>query len=176
MRMMVTGLPGTGKSTLCQRILKALHWKAGGVCTMPVIHEGKRIGFDLFPLEDGKRVTPGFPLARVMANGELNIDQEAFTDMGVKAIERSLKNKSECILLDEIGRFEKDNPAFLHAVWDAVVQKEIPVLVVLKKENLPFNQKVWSLEEGLHVDLDRMDREEAYHLALDYFDKERKKP
>lgn len=175
MLMMVTGLPGTGKSTLCQRILNALGWKAGGFCTMPVIHEGKRIGFDLFPLEEGKRTPAGFPMARFKENGELKIDPDAFTVMGVKAIERSLKDKSECILMDEIGRFEKDIPAFLDAVWNAIVQKEIPVLVVLKKENLPFTGKVWSLEEGLHVDLDRMDREEAFQMALDYFKKEEKK-
>lgn len=175
MLVMVTGLPGTGKSTLCRKILSALHWKAGGFCTMPVMHEGKRVGFDMFPMEEGKIITPGFPMARFKVNGELEIYPEAFTVIGVKAVERSLNSKSECIFMDEIGRFEKDNTAFLNAVWDAVVQKEIPVLVVLKKENLPFNLKVWSLEEALHLDLDLVDREEAYNRALHYFTKGRKK-
>ena len=174
MLMMVTGLPGAGKSTLCQKVLSELDWKAGGFCTLPVFHEEKRIGFDLFPVEEGKVISPGFPMVRLKAGEKRIVYPEAFSEIGVKAIERSLMRQSDCILMDEIGRFEKDNTDFLDAVWDAVLQKEIPVVVVLKKENLPFNLKVWSLEEGLHIDLDLMNREEAYEKAMKYFMKEKK--
>ncbi len=73
--------------------------------------------------------------------------------------------------MDEIGRFEKNNISFLNTVWQAILQNQTPVLVVLKKENLPFNQKVWELSEGIHVDLDLITREEAFQMAVAYFKK-----
>ncbi len=174
MLMMVTGVPGSGKSTLCQKVVDALGWKPGGFLTLPVFAEEIMIGFDLFPLERGKVVTPGFPIARKKKSDEYTVSLDTFTEIGVKAIESGLKNREDCIVMDEIGRFEKDNEIFLMMVWEALMQREIPVMVVLKKEKLAFNQKVWGLEKGIHVDLDLMDRDEAYILAVDYFKKKMK--
>lgn len=171
MRIIVTGSKGSGKSTLCHNIIKALNWKAGGFMTHPVIKDGLRIGFDLFPLENGLSVTPGFPLARIKPSGKFQINSEAFDSIGIKAIERGLKGDNDCMIIDEIGRFEKNNISFLNTVWQAILQNQTPVLVVLKKENLPFNQKVWELSEGIHVDLDLITREEAFQMAVAYFKK-----
>lgn len=171
MLMMVTGLPGTGKSTLCQRVLDGLNWKAGGFLTRPVFTLEKRIGFNLYPLEGGQLVIPGFPIARENSSGEYRLFHHTFTNMGVNAIERGLKGQNDCLLMDEVGRFEREQKIFLEAVWAALNQKEMPVLVVLKKENLPFNERVWRMKEGIHIDLDRMDREEAYLRAVNYFQK-----
>ncbi len=168
MRIIVTGSKGSGKSTLCHNIMKALNWKAGGFTTYPVIKDGSRIGFDLSPLENGLMITPGFPMARMKPSGEFQINSEAFDLIGIKAIERGLEGDNDCIIMDEIGRFERNNTSFLNTVWQAIMQEKTPVFVVLKKENLPFNQKVWELRDGLHVDLDLMTREEAFSVAVTY--------
>lgn len=173
MLLIITGSKGVGKSTLCQNVIRDLNWKAGGFQTLPVFKDDQRIGFDLFPLENGLMMTPGFPVARESSSNGFKIYPLAFDDIGIKAIKRGLSNLSDCILMDEIGRFEKDNPFFLRKVWKAITQKEIPVLVVLKKEDLAFNRRVWDLKEGLHIDLDLINREEAYIKALSYFKNER---
>ncbi len=176
MLMIVTGLPGSGKSTLCQRILDSMGWNAGGFLTRPIFTEGERIGFDLFLLEEGKIHSSSFPIARINRLEEFTIFPETFTQKGVLAIEKSLEKHHDCIVMDEIGRFEKDNEIFLSKVWMALNQKQIPVIIVLKKENLSFNLKVWNLTFGLHLDLDVVDREEAYQRAKDYFRKRMVKP
>ena len=114
-------------------------------------------------------VKPGYSIARWNNLEDHTIFTNTFTVVGTSAIEHGLHDGNDCLIMDEIGRFEKDNEIFLNMVWEALIQKKVPVLVVLKKEKLPFNKKVWGMEKGIHVDMDLMDSEEAFKLSVRYF-------
>lgn len=165
MHIYITGLPGSGKSTLCQRIIEKLKLSPSGYLTREKMEDGIRVGFDLYPVICGE-IGVGTPVARFQEEGKPLVFQETFTLQGTAALKSALKDQCDLILLDEIGRFEKGNERFEEAVRLVLDQKSVPVLTVLKKEDLPFIKEIWGRDDGLHLDLDEKNREECYDEAI----------
>jgi len=165
MHIYITGIPGSGKSTLCQRVIKALDLSPSGFLTRKKMVDGIRVGFDLLSLTHGE-TSEGVPVARLQEGGKPLVFQETFTRQGTDALRNALINGSDLILMDEIGRFEAGNVGFEKAVREVLDQKRIPVMVVLKKEDLPFIREIWGRDDGLHLDLDEKNREACYDEAI----------
>ena len=54
--ILLTGVPGIGKTTLIRRILDKIEVKAGGFCTEEIREKGRRVGFSINTL-DGRTGT-----------------------------------------------------------------------------------------------------------------------
>jgi nucleoside-triphosphatase len=123
---LLTGRPGTGKTTCLRRTLELLGRPAGGFFTEEVREGGTRVGFALATLAgergmlaDARR--PGEP--RV---GKYGVDLEVLERIGVPAI-READRSRRLVVIDEIGKMEMASAAFRAAVEETLASSA-PVL------------------------------------------------
>lgn len=116
-RVLLTGLPGCGKTTVLLRTLERLHRPSAGFYTEEVRRRGAsaqagRLGFDVVSL-DGRRgvlARKGGPGPRV---GRYGVDVRSFEDVGVRALEAGLRDEGTLLVIDEIGKMELLSRAFV---------------------------------------------------------------
>lgn len=111
-RILLTGPPGCGKTTVLLRTLDLIDRPAAGFHTAEVRERGQRVGFDVAAL-DGQRG----PLARVGAKGprvgRYGVNVESFERIGVRALEAGLADPGVLLVVDELGKMEFHSERFL---------------------------------------------------------------
>src|SRR5437870_9964144 len=121
-RVLLTGRPGSGKTTLIKRVLNKLPHRFGGFYTEEIRDHGTRVGFKVVALEGGEAVFAhvDFPAtAGPERLGKYGLDLSALEAVGVNAIREAVQAK-RLIVIDEIGPMEIRSVAFRGAVSEAL--------------------------------------------------------
>lgn len=166
MHIILTGSRGSGKSTLARRLLSELDLQPSGFVTLPYTIAGQRRGHYLHSLVDCPDQLNDLPISVLQAPGQSIAIPQTFATLGVSCLRQSLAAPSDCMLLDEIGRFEAAVEPFLTAVRAVLAQQVKPVLAVIQKEPLTFLDELRDWPNCLHLDLDQVEHEAAYHKML----------
>jgi nucleoside-triphosphatase len=116
---LLTGRPGTGKTSLIKQATAPLHGKAGGFYTEEIRSQGVRQGFRLVTLEGESAV-----LAHVSFKGphrvsRYGVDTDNLDRVGVSALQRA-GEKCDLVVIDEIGRMELFSPSFKDTVLSLI--------------------------------------------------------
>lgn len=116
---LLTGQPGTGKTSLIKQVLAGFPVEAGGFYTEEIRQQGTRLGFKLVTL-DGKEAT----LAHTEFNkrfrvGKYGVDVSAMDKVGVPAL-REAAEQCDLVIIDEIGKMELFSSAFREAVQEII--------------------------------------------------------
>ena len=116
---MLTGRPGTGKTSLVKQVAAQMKGKAGGFYTEEIRNRGIREGFRLITL-DGEETT----LAHVSIHSpyrvsKYGVDVDAFDRVGVPALRRAAQQR-DLVIIDEIGKMELFSTAFREAVSQVI--------------------------------------------------------
>jgi len=128
LRILLTGPPGCGKTTVILRTLGLLSSPAAGFYTEELRSSegGGRLGFDIVAL-DGRRG----PLARVGRPGpqvgKYAVDLSSFEDVGVRALEAGLRESHTLLVIDEVGKMELLSTAFV-ALLERAFRSPNPLL------------------------------------------------
>src|SRR5919106_5609716 len=142
LRILLTGPPGCGKTTVILRTLGLLSQPAAGFYTEEVRSRGvgARLGFDVVAL-DGRRG----PLARVGREGarvgKYAVDLQMFEDVGVRALEAGLREPHQLLVLDELGKMEFLSAAFVHLL-EQVFRSPNPVLGTILYRQHPLGDRL----------------------------------
>lgn len=105
MKVLLTGRPGIGKTTVIQNLANLLGDRAGGFLTKEIRHAGARIGFMLESF-DGKKAL----LAEASHKGSPRVGKyrvlvENLERVGIQAVSEASSQK-KILLIDEIGKME----------------------------------------------------------------------
>ncbi len=151
----ITGAKGAGKSTLARWLLQQRADTYAGFQT--VCYAMTSVGplYALEELTSGKAA----PISRLTADGIRGIP-ENFEGFGKDVVLRAVESPAEILLLDEIGRFERNSPGFLQAVTMALESNK-PVIAILKQEPIPHIQEIRNREDTLFLDLNLLGRDRA---------------
>ncbi len=157
-RTFVTGQPGSGKTTLVSRVAEALMARGvrcRGFYTEETLKGGKRIGFDVVAIPDGRRGV----LARKDGNckglprvGTYSVDVKAFERVALPTLRPlgGAGDKTELIICDEIGRMELKSDKF-KAAMRALLDSGAPIFGALTAtrygHKVPFCEYVKGLDD-----------------------------
>jgi nucleoside-triphosphatase len=117
--LLLTGKPGTGKTALIKEALAGTTLSGNGFYTEEMRTGGTRQGFKIVTLE-GQEAT----LAHVGISGsyrvsKYGVDIDSLDRIGVAALRQGLE-KSDVIVVDEIGKMELLSARFREAMTQAV--------------------------------------------------------
>ena len=133
-RILLTGVPGVGKTTVIRKVARLIGPDAAGFYTEETREGGRRTGFDIMTL-DGRRAT----LARSGKKsrhrvGRYGVDLQALDSVAVSAVEEAVGG-GKTIIIDEIGKMELFSQKFRDAVIRAFDSPSPVVAVIMLKPN-----------------------------------------
>lgn len=151
----LTGRPFSGKSTLAAWLCSRLPGPAAGVRTVCI---GRCAAGPLFGMQDlGTGAVE--PISRETGQGIRGIP-EAFAGFGTRALEAARAGGAPTVLVDEVGRFERDCAPYLAAL-DALLDGPCTVVAAVKKEDLPHLNALRARQGDVQIDLDETTPEAA---------------
>lgn len=157
--LLLTGLPGVGKTTVIRKVLQLLpkNLKVDGFFTEEVREGGERVGFQIVTL-DGQRAwlaRKGFQSTHKV--GKYGVDLKAIESVIAPTLKRAIE-RSDLIVVDEIAKMELSHPVFARVVWECLESSK-PVLGVIQRSRLPFLDKVRSRGDVLLFEVTQQNRD-----------------
>ena len=159
MNILLTGMPGVGKTTLIRKLVETLDRPARGFYTEEIREKGKRLGFKIATLEGREGVLAHETMrgrSRVGRYGVSTADLEA---IGIPAITPA--SAEEIIVVDEIGKMECASEAFKDAAWRALESPNL-VLGTIARKGVGFIARVKRRPDAKLFDVTKQNRD---HLA-----------
>jgi nucleoside-triphosphatase len=157
-RVLLTGRPGCGKTTLIKRILNGLPQRFGGFYTEEIRDQGTRVGFKVVALGGGEAVFAHVDFKTPERVGKYGLDLSALEAVGVNAIREAVQAE-RLIVIDEIGPMEIRSVVFREAVNEAL-DSELPVLATIFLRSLPFTDAIKSRPDVELIEVRPNNREE----------------
>lgn len=160
-RILLTGPPGCGKTTLILRTLPMLQGLAAGFYTEEVRAPAGagRIGFDVVAL-DGRRG----PLARAGAGaaglrvGRYGVDISSFEEIGVRALAEGLSRPGWLLVVDELGKMEFLSERFVD-VLGRIFESDHPILGTILSKPHPVADRIRERADVRIVEVSRRNRD-----------------
>lgn len=161
MKLAVTGPPGSGKTTLCGRLVDALDLTIGGIRTQEIRGTtGQRTGFAIRDIASGTEGT----LASTDRDhgprvGKYRVHVDDVERVAIPAIERAI-DEADMIVIDEIAPMELTSNAFV-TVAHSALEGDVPTLVTFKgRARHPLFDRIRELCEVYELTVSN--REEIY--------------
>lgn len=138
--ILVTGYPGTGKTTLVRRILAVLppSLKVAGFLTAEMREGGERVGFEIETLDGRKGILSHVRFPSRLRVGRYGVDIDGFEKL-VLPILRS--GAADLFVVDEIGKMECLSGGFVRAM-SALLDGGAPVFGTVALKGSGFIEKV----------------------------------
>lgn len=124
--LLITGAPGTGKTTLIRAVVAGLTCKAAGFFTEEIREGGQRVGFRVSSLDGRVGLLAHVRAVKGPRVGRYHVDVPAFEAVGVAALEAATAG-ADLIVVDEIGKMELCSPRFVPAL-EAALASPKPIL------------------------------------------------
>lgn len=165
--VLLTGLPGVGKSTACRKVvnlLEAHSVRVEGFLTEEIRERGARVGFDVVGLGTslGKRV----PLART-GDGKPRVGRYAVTLQDFESLALPILdtifsiNPDERVvcILDEIGKMELFSHAFVNKMRELLKSRPAPILCTIALHGGGFIAETKRLDGLELIEIDTTSRD-----------------
>mgnify|MGYP006286858435 CR=1 FL=1 len=168
--LLLTGKPGSGKTTLIRKALDATQVRAGGFLTEEIRENNRRTGFGIETL-NGKRGL----LARRGAHdtlpriGSYSVDTSVMSDIAVPAL-REAGGSADVVVIDEIGKMEMLCPAFVQELH-RLTASETPVLGTILMSQHPEGDKIKALPFVTILKVTIETRDDALALVRKWLEK-----
>jgi nucleoside-triphosphatase len=116
---LLTGRPGTGKTSLIRQAVAGMKGKAGGFYTEEMRSGGIRRGFRLVTLDGQEIVLAHVGIHSRYRVSKYGVDVEALDRVGVPAIRKAAEER-DLVVIDEIGKMELFSPGFREVVLQVI--------------------------------------------------------
>ncbi len=114
---LLTGRPGTGKTSLIKQAVAETGGKAGGFYTEEIRSQGVREGFRLVTLEGQSAILAHIDIRTQYRVSKYGVDIDSLDRVGVSAL-RQASEQCDLVVIDEIGKMELFSAKFRQAVLD----------------------------------------------------------
>ena len=156
-KVLLTGRPGCGKTTLIKRVVNSLPGRAGGFYTAEIRDRGARAGFKIVTLDGEEAVFAHVDFKTPDRVGKYGLDLSALERIGVGAVRQAIQAR-RLVVIDEIGPMEIRSPIFREAVNEAL-DSELPLLAAIFARSLPFIDAIKSRPDVTLIEIRPENRE-----------------
>lgn len=178
MRLIITGNPGSGKTTFCLKLVdyfSSKGLKAGGMVTKEFRDSnGNRLGFEVKNIitnEEGILAKKGFASEKKV--GEYGVNLKDLERIGVGAIDFAIKS-CDLIVIDEIGHMECYSELFRNKYREAFDSGKHVIATVHHRFAPAFSQGEWRKKIDYILDISKQDSNRCFELVQVMFGKIRK--
>jgi len=136
-KVLLTGRPGCGKTTLIKRVVNELAVPAGGFYTEEIRERGERVGFKIITLDGQEALLAHEDFKTPQRVGKYGLALSALETVGVGALREAMRAR-QLIVLDEIGPMELRSAIFRDVV-NKTFDIGVPVLATITARSFPFS-------------------------------------
>lgn len=154
--LLITGDRNRGKTTLVTKILNNIKIPYDGFITKPDKYYPNGTTYVMEDLMTKETAA----ISRYIDNRIIGY-QETFSNLGVRCLNRCLDNSIKLIIMDELGRFEKNNLDFIEKI-NALLDSQKTVIAVLKAEPIEYLDKIKVRKDCIIYDLNQVDTNDVY--------------
>ena len=116
---LLTGKPGTGKTSLIKQAVSELKVNAGGFYTEEIRSQGTRLGFKLVTLDGQETILAHVNISSCFRVSKYGVDVESLDRVGVSALSQAVRQR-DLVVVDEIGKMELFSANFRETVLEII--------------------------------------------------------
>jgi len=177
--ILLTGRPGTGKTTVIKKFIRMCPLSAGGFFTGEIRERGVRAGFSIEAAgtwdredRDNSEQKNRAVMAHVNSRspyrvGRYGVNISAIEEVGVSALRQGME-RAKIIIIDEIGRMELHSSLFQKEVIN-VLDSRLPVLGVIQIKRNPFLDAIRKRDDVTVIQVTADNREKLPERLFDIF-------
>ena len=156
---LLTGRPGTGKTSLIKQALTELGGRAGGFYTEEIRSQGTRLGFRLVTLDGQEAILAHTDFNKRYRVSKYGVDIESMDRVGVSALQKAARQR-DLMVVDEIGKMELFSADFRETVLEIIGSGQ-KVLGTIMFDANPWADKIKQQPQVKVVEVTRVNRQQV---------------
>ena len=116
---LLTGVPGSGKTSILKEVLAKVEKSAGGFYTEEIRVSGVRHGFKIITLDGQSATLAHIDIQSPYRVSKYGVNITGLEEVAVPAIKKAIR-ECDIVVIDEIGKMELFSPSFKAAVMEAL--------------------------------------------------------
>ncbi len=134
---LLTGRPGTGKTSIIKEVAAEMRDKAGGFYTEEIRSQGVREGFRLVTLDGEEAILAHVNIHSPYRVSKYGVDIDGLERVGVPALHKAVE-QCDLVVIDEIGKMELFSAKFRGAVSQMITSGKRVLGTIM------FNPNPWA--------------------------------
>ena len=164
--LLLTGAPGTGKTTTIREAISSSNAKAGGFYTQEMRQGTARLGFEIITLDGHRAILAHADFHRPQRVGKYGVDVATLDRVAVTAARQAMR-ESDVVVIDEVGKMELLSPAFRDVLIE-VLNSRKRLLGTIMLQPHPFVDQIKRDARVRVVLLTRANRQEVFDQVTEW--------
>ncbi len=156
---LLTGAPGSGKTSIIKQAVAAARGSTGGFYTEEIRSRGVRQGFRLVTLDGDTATLAHTDIQSHYRVSRYRVDLDSLERVGVSALRRAGQH-SDLVVVDEIGKMELFSPRFRETVMEIIDSGKMVLGTIMLAPN-PWADAIKSKPQVKLVEVTRARRDQA---------------